>query len=697
MNEYNSYIVENQKINEKILNKICINEISDYNLYLYNPSNYIPVDIITRYHKMKDSKFSIIKNLSPNNINPVECIHILNDNFCKKSFYNFIKKSFCNLYNNCYVYKESKLAYWNPTKKCLINENDVENKLVYSNEIMKYGKNYINIQIYEIKLEIDNLKKPKKNKKIDIHHTESFIDEMDSNYKKNYITIQTERPEQLYFTTAIKINPNDSKYTIFHNNFFINPLTRKSCKIICDNNIIVNTVELVSLDKFIDFDKENNLINNFYNENINRLNARKNIIEKLKLKDLISIHNGQINIKVQHGTNEIIESFLNTQWIIDFKSIKDKRKDLDFNFSENINDLCITGNNDYKYLIPAYNILSKSVGINDWIIAYDINEVNMIVERDYSSIEDLRIIHDINYFDMIFIDSIYLIYKCKKKEIIEPNFELPYNLKINNIDDLINDEQLDMSRFSELNDSNSINQTETNLLLPINDITKIDICIIDKNNFFNLEKIIYLNLLTINQCLFKKIHFIKNINLLINEKDIFRLTIIDYKKDNLIGTEEKKMFLKKVWNIYKFCNEHLDNFNKNVLIDYTNLELHHKWIINKTMKLGIQISNKIESIEINNCYNLLNEYWNIFSNKYINIIKNNINKNLNTEKTKIILFNILITNLKILYPLIPHFAQYIYSIMRGNDLITRPWPKFNDIQESTEIDIQIDSLLNNVI
>ena len=75
---------------------------------------------------------------------------------------------FCNYFKNCYVYKKSKLAYWNPTKKCLINENNVENKLVYSNEIMKYGINDINIQIYEIKLEIDDLKK-------DIRQYNNFI------------------------------------------------------------------------------------------------------------------------------------------------------------------------------------------------------------------------------------------------------------------------------------------------------------------------------------------------------------------------------------------------------------------------------------------------------------------------------------------------------------------------------------------
>ena len=124
-----------------------------------------------------------------------------------------------------------------------------------------------------------------------------------------------------------------------------------------------------------------------------------------------------------------------------------------------------------------------------------------------------------------------------------------------------------------------------------------------------------------------------------------------------------------------------DKFDRQVAVDYNNLEIHNKWIIYRVRTLGTIIETNMKLLKSDECIKLIVDF---LMNDFCFIIKNSQNNN-----DKLIIFNILITVLKIIHPFMPFMSQYLYEKLRAPTteyICNRKWPQFNisDSYEETQ-------------
>ena len=326
----------------------------------------------------------------------------------------------------------------------------------------------------------------------------------------------------------------------------------------------------------------------------------------------------------------------------------------------------------------------------------------MLIERDYSAIDDIEIKQNTTVFDELFLTSIYIlsIYEkeCNNKyyNIYSNANESDKNESDKNESDKITTESIINSETSS--DHNNIPNT------PL-----IDLIVIDTNILYNyMDKIIVLGLELYNRIPFKKVYIHDTIDNISHEKlfdrggiDILRLISLSNINQNTIleNINKNLLFCNKIFEIFKFSSEYIldDSFEKTFTVDFNNIDTYHKWIINKTMIFGKEITDYMDNFQFEEALQIIYFHWNnnIYE-KYINLIKSDLTDEIFLDKkdtAKLILFNILITSLKITHPFMPFLTQYMYGLLRDNNsiLCTRPWPKFDDTLFNNVEDIEINS------
>ena len=789
---YNSDIIENNQILEKLYKPddteqkyiILISKVDELNID--NTLSYLIQDIIIRYKKMKNDnpKLIVDYNLPEEILEKLKQIGCLfyNDN----NEYNLlVKKAFCEYYNKCLIYREDKIINWCPFLQSSVYDiNTIELKKPTKFMLPGYDKEISFGWVYELKYELYEKKIKKKiNKSLLKSKTESYVSLLKKNVtfdknieqiqEKKYIHVLTTRPETIFGDVALLVNSSDLRYMDYVGQYVIHPFSKKLLPIIADNNNIVD-MELNNgvmrltpghnMDDYINNKKYYNLeILNIFTDNgrlnkncgmyegINRFEARLKVIDDLKDMELYVGQkpiNMKLNLCVKSG--DVIEYMLKSNWYLDCTKITDKVKDIFkkdiiklhqnndknkvYDWLDNNKSLCISthSSNKLAYKIPAYNIKSVDNNINEWIVALNMDEVNMIIERDYSEIEDIEIIEDMMELEEWFISSIQLLINLGWGKNIQQNVYKMFSNEMENSKILESDSILEENILSFKSSESSMSD---------NNMIKYNVSIVDlvvgTNEIFNKYiKCIILGLELVNQIPFKNIYLHDSINLIntidpfdiingitskdilnktknekvyeylnINfpngipksSKDILRITLLNTIGNNNLNVDNINnniLFFNKISEIFKFSFYHLfeNPFDRNNVVDFNNLEIHHKWIINKTIEFGAEIEKSIETFKLDRILELINTYWiDNLGNIYIKLIrydlrdeinKNNLNDNIDSNKkttTKLILFNILITSLKIIHPFIPYLSQYMYEKMRGpnNMLYTRPWPKFN--------------------
>ncbi|MGF7119262.1 valine--tRNA ligase [Methanobacterium oryzae] len=155
-------------------------------------------------------------------------------------------------------------------------------------------------------------------------------------------------------------------------------------------------------------------------------------------------------------------------------------------------------------------------------------------------------------------------------------------------------------------------------------------------------------------------------------------------------------FLRKFWNAFRFINMHIEGFeaslNEKEIIE--NLNPMDKWILSKLNRVVADITDSIESYTFATAVNKIQAFvWHDFCDEYIEAVKYRLYGDspelaVSKEVAQYTLQTVILTSLKLLAPLTPHFVDEIYGYMQSEDVSIHKtlWPELNEklISENAE-------------
>ena len=154
-------------------------------------------------------------------------------------------------------------------------------------------------------------------------------------------------------------------------------------------------------------------------------------------------------------------------------------------------------------------------------------------------------------------------------------------------------------------------------------------------------------------------------------------------------------FINKLWNASRFVLMNIENFKKEdyTLDDLTEID---KWILTKTNKTIKEITENMDKYEFNNVGNTLYKYiWEDFCDNYIELSKNNLDKN----TTKTVLLEVLTNIIKMLHPFMPYVTEEIYQMLPVKDqesIVISKYPTYNKDQIYETEEKLIDKLIEDI-
>ncbi|MCK4525130.1 MAG: class I tRNA ligase family protein [Candidatus Andersenbacteria bacterium] len=178
--------------------------------------------------------------------------------------------------------------------------------------------------------------------------------------------------------------------------------------------------------------------------------------------------------------------------------------------------------------------------------------------------------------------------------------------------------------------------------------------------------------------------------------DALRLSmIIGSSPGNDIKMYEEKIegyrnFVNKLWNISRFIIMNQESEIKNYEIDYDNLTLADKWILEHLEILKYNVNNSLEnyqfSFAIDGDDSIRGFMWNKFADWYLEVSKIQ-------GKNDAVLIYILETLLKLCHPFIPFVTEQIWQEMGKEKLLMiEKWPKSKNHMELTQVNVDFDFL-----
>lgn len=158
--------------------------------------------------------------------------------------------------------------------------------------------------------------------------------------------------------------------------------------------------------------------------------------------------------------------------------------------------------------------------------------------------------------------------------------------------------------------------------------------------------------------------------------------------------EYGRRFLTKLWNAARFVSTQLKDYKHN---KESELQLLDRWIISKTEKLTLRVTDAFEKCQFNMAMEEIRNFtWHVFCDQYLEAVKDRLYKpELYGEEarkaTQFTLYMVLYRIIQLLAPIMPHLTEEIYQTMYAEDagqksLQVMPWPK----PEKEKIDEEIE-------
>ena len=127
--------------------------------------------------------------------------------------------------------------------------------------------------------------------------------------------------------------------------------------------------------------------------------------------------------------------------------------------------------------------------------------------------------------------------------------------------------------------------------------------------------------------------------------------------------EYGRNFANKIWNASRFVLMNLDGVD-NKDIDFENLTIADKWILDKLNKTAKEINNNIKEFRIGETAHVLYDFfWNSYCDWYVEIAKIQLQDAELKANTQRVLRYVLDVSLRMLHPIMPHITERVWQLI----------------------------------
>ena len=569
---------------------------------------------------------------------------------------NAVKKVFVDLYNKGLIYRGERIINWDPEALTALSNEEV---------------------IY-------------KETKGAFYHIKYYIEDED-----NYLEIATTRPETLFGDTAVAVNPKDERYKKYIGKNVILPIVNKKIPVVADQHADpefgTGVVKITpahdpndfavgqrhNLERIIVINPNGTMNKNALQyEGLDRFECRKQLAKDLKEQNLlISVEEITHNVGYSERTDVMVEPYLSKQWFVKMRPLADRVLENQENKETKVN-----------FVPERYEKI-----MNHW----------MEITYDWCISRQLWWGHKIPawYKD----DEIYVG--------INPPQESGWTQDEDVLDTWFSSALWPFSTLGWPENTKDLNRYYPNNVL----VTGYDIIPfwVNRMTFQGLE---FTGKRPFKDCLIHGLirdkqgrKMSKSLGNGVDPMDV----IEKYGADSLryflttnsspgmdLRYDEEKVastwnFINKLWNASRFVLMNIENFKKE---DYTleNLTEIDKWILTKNNKTIKEITENMDKYEFNNVGNTLYKHiWEDFCDNYIELSKNNLDKN----TTKTVLLEVLTNIIKMLHPFMPYVTEEIYQMLPVKDqesIVISKYPIYNKEQIYETEEKLIDKLLEDI-
>ena len=146
--------------------------------------------------------------------------------------------------------------------------------------------------------------------------------------------------------------------------------------------------------------------------------------------------------------------------------------------------------------------------------------------------------------------------------------------------------------------------------------------------------------------------------------------------------EYGRNFANKIWNASRFVLMNLDGVD-NKDIDFNNLTIADKWILDKLNKTAKEVNENIESFRIGETAHILYDFfWNSYCDWYVEIAKIQLQDRELKANTQRVLRYVLDMALRMLHPIMPHITERVWGLIpKETDvkaIMVSEFPKYKD-------------------
>lgn len=164
--------------------------------------------------------------------------------------------------------------------------------------------------------------------------------------------------------------------------------------------------------------------------------------------------------------------------------------------------------------------------------------------------------------------------------------------------------------------------------------------------------------------------------------------------------EYGRNFANKVWNASRFVLMNLEGVD-NQDIDFNNLTLADKWILNKLNETSKEINENIKNYRIGESAHIIYDFfWNSYCDWYVEIAKIQLNDESIKLNTQRVLRYVLDKTLRLMHPIMPHITESIWQLLPIEDasdsIMKSDFPVYEDRLSFKDENIQMELVFETI-